>query len=212
MVPLRTFIAVDIPPTILQSIQMKMEPLKRSIGDSLVRWVSVDNFHLTLKFLGDVSPGNVDALTRILRAEADSCQQFDIHIRGLGSFPNSKRPRVLFIGIQAEACSEAGRRNGLENLQRGIESATAKLGYKSEARAFSPHLTIGRVRENIAPSDQQRIRKVLEETQIDSLGTARVDSVHLYKSELKPSGSVYTKLFSAPLNTVIANEAKQSPR
>ncbi|MBK9926543.1 MAG: RNA 2',3'-cyclic phosphodiesterase [Anaerolineales bacterium] len=191
MVPLRTFIAVDIHPTILQSVQHKIEPLRKAIGDSTVRWVPVDNFHLTLKFLGDIAPAKVDDLTRILRTEADSCQPFDIHINGLGSFPNSKRPRVLFIGIQPQA--------GLDALQRGIESATAKLGYKSEARDFSPHLTIGRVRENVTAIDQQRIRKALDEIKIDSLGTARVDSVHLYKSELKPSGSVYTKLFSAPL-------------
>jgi 2'-5' RNA ligase len=192
MHPLRTFIAVDIPPTTLQSIQQKVEPLRKAIGNSSVRWVPIHNFHLTLKFLGDISPDNVDVLTHILRTEADSCQQFDMHINGLGSFPNSKRPRVLFIGIQARA--------GLEALQRGIDSATAKLGYKSESRGFSPHLTIGRVRENISSADQQGIRKALEEIKIDSLGTARVDSVHLYKSELKPTGSVYTKLFSAPLH------------
>jgi 2'-5' RNA ligase len=195
---------VDIPPTTLQSIQQKVEPLRKDIGNSIVRWVPIQNFHLTLKFLGDISQDNVDSLTRILRAEADSCQPFDIHINGLGSFPNSKRPRVLFIGIQAPA--------ELEALQRGIDSATDKLGYRSESRAFSPHLTIGRVRENVTAADQQRIRKALDEIKIDSLGTARVDSVHLYKSELKPSGSVYTKLFSAPLNAVIVSEVKQSPR
>jgi 2'-5' RNA ligase len=194
MLPLRTFIAVDIPPTTLQSIQQKVDPLRKDIGNSIVRWVPIQNFHLTLKFLGDISQDNIDTLTRILRTEADSCQQFDMHINGLGSFPNSKRPRVLFIGIQAPA--------ELEALQRGIDSATDKLGYKSESRGFSPHLTIGRVRENATATDQQRIRKALDEIKIDSLGTARVDSVHLYKSELKPSGSVYTKLFSAPLNRV----------
>jgi 2'-5' RNA ligase len=193
MVPLRTFIAVDINSSILESIHQKIENLRKIIGNSAVRWVPTSNIHLTLKFLGDISLDSVNTLTHILQAEADSCQQFDIHINGLGSFPNSKRPRVLFIGIQAPA--------ELEALQRGIESVTAKLGYKSETRAFSPHLTIGRVRENITSTDQQKIRKALEEIKIDSLGTARVDSVHLYKSELKPTGAVYKKLFSAPLQT-----------
>ena len=80
MVPLRTFIAVDIPPTILHSIQQKMDPLQKAIGDFAVRWVPISNFHLTLKFLGDVSPSNIDTLTHILRTEADSCQRFDLHI------------------------------------------------------------------------------------------------------------------------------------
>ena len=187
---LRTFIAVDIPPSIQQAIQHNVDNLRKTIGNS-VRWVPVHNIHLTLKFLGDVSHENVEILTQMLRAEADSCPSFELSINGLGSFPNSKRARVLFIGIQAPA--------ELEALQRGIESASTRLGYESDSRPFYPHLTIGRVRDHATATDQQKIRKILDETKIDSLGNARVDSVHLYKSELKPGGSVYTKLFSAPL-------------
>jgi len=187
---LRTFIAVDLPPDIQINIQYIGETLRKAIGKS-VRWVSVHNIHLTLKFLGDVSSDEVDKLTQMLRMEADTNSFFDVPIGGLGSFPNSKRARVLFIGIQSPA--------ELEALHRGIESATIKLGLKADTRPFSPHLTIGRVRDHIVSSEQDKIRKILEETKIDSLGTARVDSVHLYKSELKPGGSVYTKLFSAPL-------------
>jgi len=187
---LRTFIAVDVPQIIQKNIQHNVEILRNSIGDS-VRWVPVHNIHLTLKFLGNVSPANVDMLKQMLHAEANSCSAFEFSVGGLGSFPNSKRAHVLFIRIQAPA--------ELEALQHGIESATTKLGYESDARPFSPHLTIGRVRDHITATDQQNIRKILEETKIDSLGTARVDSVHLYKSELKPNGSVYTRLFSAPL-------------
>ncbi len=189
---LRTFIAVDISPAIQKAIQHNVDNLRKAIGDS-VRWVPAHNIHVTLKFLGDVSSANVEPLTQMLRAEADSCPAFEITVGGLGSFPNSKRARVLFIGIQAPA--------ELESLQRGIESAVVRLGYESDARPFSPHLTVGRVREHVSASDQQQIRRILEETKIDSLGTARVDSVHLYKSELKPGGSVYTKLYSAPLQT-----------
>ncbi|MGZ9235782.1 MAG: 2'-5' RNA ligase family protein, partial [Anaerolineales bacterium] len=86
-----------------------------------------------------------------------------------------------------------------ETLQRGTESASRRLGYESEERGFSPHLTIGRVKQTVNATEQQTIRRALEETKIDSLGTARVDSVHLYKSELKSTGSVYTRLSSAPL-------------
>ena len=188
---LRAFIAVDIPSHLQQLIQQKTEPLRRALGTSLVRWVAVENLHLTLKFLGDVSTASLDMLTQMLRAEADLVPAFDMQIAGLGAFPGPKRPRVLFIGIQAPAALEA--------LNRGIESACTRLGYASEGHSFSPHLTLGRVRHDISPEGQQKIRTVLAQTVIDSLGTARVDSVHLYKSDLKPTGSVYTKLFSAPL-------------
>ena len=106
------------------------------------------------------------------------------------------------VGIQAPA--------ELEALYRGIESASRRLGYESDAngrRGFSPHLTIGRVNQKISATDGQKIRRALEAAKIDSLGTARVDSVQLYKSELKRTGSVYTKLYSAPLQTVIARRA-----
>jgi 2'-5' RNA ligase len=191
MTPLRTFIAVDIPQRLLQAIQPKVDDLREKLGNSAVRWVAVNNIHLTLKFLGDVAPSNLESLKLMLQTETQSRYPFDITLSGLGSFPNSKRPRVLFVGIQAPA--------ELEALQHGIESAAAKLGYESDGRPFSPHLTIGRVNDRVAQSELQSIRKLLDEVKIDSPCPARVDSVHIYKSDLKPGGSVYTKLFSAPL-------------
>jgi 2'-5' RNA ligase len=187
---LRTFIALEIPRELQQIIHKETAHLRNTIG-ALVRWVPPGNMHLSLKFLGNISPANLDILTHMIRAEADSCQSFVMQVNGLACFPGPRRPRVIYIGLQAPA--------ELEALQHGIESATRRLGYESEERGFSPHLTVGRVRQNISASDQQKIRRALEETRIDSLGTARVDSVHLYNSDLKPTGSVYTRLFSAPL-------------
>jgi 2'-5' RNA ligase len=187
---LRAFIAVEIPLEVRQGVCHATSDLQKKVG-SLVRWVPMENMHLTLKFLGDISPANVEILTQMLQAETDLFNCFDLDLDGLGSFPNLKRPRVIYIGIQAPA--------SLKTLQRGIESASRRLGYESEERGFSPHLTIGRVKQNVTATEQQTIRRALEETRIDSLGTARVHSVHLYKSDLKPTGSVYTRLFSAPL-------------
>ena len=188
---LRTFVAVEIPSQVQKQIQQATESLRKELGRSLIRWVPAQNIHVTLKFLGDVSPAGVDKLTHMLRTEGETCPAFDITISGLGSFPSLRRPHVLFIGIQAPA--------ELEALYRGIESACARLGYESEGRGFMPHLTLGRVKQDASAVDQQKIRRTLTETTIDSLGVTRVNSVHLYKSELKPNGSVYTKIFSAPL-------------
>jgi 2'-5' RNA ligase len=189
---LRAFIAVEIPLEIREAVCKATAPLQKGIG-SVVRWVPLENMHLTLKFLGDVSPANVEMISEMLRAEADLFHCFDLRLGGLGSFPNLKRPRVIYIGMQAPAT--------LESLQRGIEFASRRLGYETEERGFSPHLTIGRVKHaaRVTATEQQTIRRALEETRIDLLGTARVDSVHLYKSDLKPTGSVYTRLYSAPL-------------
>lgn len=187
---LRAFIAVEVPLGVRQAVCQATSDLQEKIG-SLVRWVPMENMHLTLKFLGDISPSNVEMLTQMLQSETDLFNCFDLHFDGLGSFPDLKRPRVIYIGIQAPAA--------LKTLQRGIESASRRLGYESEERGFSPHLTIGRVKQNVTATEQQTIRRALEEIRIDSLGIARVDSIHLYKSDLKPTGSVYTRLYSAPL-------------
>lgn len=187
---LRAFVAVEIPHEIQQNIHKETANIRKEIGE-LVRWVPPQNMHLTLKFLGDVSPSSVEFLMQMLRKEAENVDCLNIRMTGLGSFPNLKRPRVVYIGIQAPAA--------LESLQRGIESASRRLGYESEERSFSPHLTLGRVKQQVTALDQQKIRRLIEGTQVDVLGTARVDSVHLYKSELQPGGSVYTRLYSAPL-------------
>jgi RNA 2',3'-cyclic 3'-phosphodiesterase len=187
---LRAFIAVEIPHEIQQNIHKATAHIRKEI-DGLVRWVPPEHMHLTLKFLGDVSPSSVEFLIQMLRNEAENVACFAIHLAGLGAFPSLKRPRVFYIGIQAPAA--------LDTLQRGIETASRRLGYEHEARPFSPHLTLGRVKQNVTTVEQQKIRRVIEGTQVDVLGTARVDSVHLYKSELKPSGSVYTRLYSVPL-------------
>jgi RNA 2',3'-cyclic 3'-phosphodiesterase len=189
---LRAFIALEIPPKVQEDLYRATSNLRRGTG-SLIRWVPEENMHLTLKFLGDISPANVEFLTQMIRTEAEACNCFEIRLTGLGIFPNSKRPRVIYIGIQAPA--------ELESLQHAVESGTRRLGYESEDRSFSPHLTIGRVKNalRISAADQQKIQRALEETKIDSLGTARVNSVHLYKSDLQSTGSVYTKLYSAQL-------------
>jgi 2'-5' RNA ligase/ribosome silencing factor RsfS/YbeB/iojap len=185
---LRAFIAVEIPIAIRQAVREVTSDLQKGMG-SLVRWVPMENMHLTLKFLGDISASNVDMLTQMIRSEVDLYNCFQLN--GLGSFPDLKRPRVIYIGIQAPAA--------LVTLHRGIESASRRLGYESEERGFSPHLTIGRVKQNVTVTEQQTIRRALAGAKIDSLGTARVDSVHLFRSDLKPTGSVYTLLYSAPL-------------
>lgn len=187
---IRAFIALDLPPSIQQTLEKQTAPLRQSLGEDFVRWVSPHNMHLTLKFLGQVSALHLDFLKQTLTRAADSHPGFDLQIGGLGSFPNSKRIRVLWVGVHAPAA--------LASLQQAIESATAQLGYDKEERPFSPHLTLGRIRQGINTNSIQKIRETLEKIQLGRIGTARVDSIHLYRSD-RAGGTLYTKLFSAPL-------------
>ncbi len=188
---LRAFIASELPPALQESIYTATAGLRHALRDGLIRWVPAHNVHLTLKFLGDVSPSSLDLITQMLVTEASEFPAFDVSVEGLGCYPNARRPRVLWVGLKAPA--------ELASLQRAIEAAAARLGYESEDRDFSPHLTIGRVRQNTSSGDLLKIRAAVEECHVGLLGSARVEAVHLFKSELRPEGSIYTRLFSAPL-------------
>jgi 2'-5' RNA ligase len=189
---LRVFIAIELPAHVCDAIQKQTVRLRQTLGNDLVRWVPTQNMHLTLKFLGDTNSSHLDFLKQMLAREADSHPQFDLQLGGLGAFPTLRRPHLLWIGIHASA--------DLASLQRDVEAGTTRLGYEQDERAFSPHLSIGRVRQNINPPESQKIRAALDTIQLGNIGVARVDSIHLFKSDLQPSGSIYTKLFSAPLS------------
>jgi 2'-5' RNA ligase len=189
---LRAFIALELPARVCEAIQKQTDRLRQTLGNDFVRWVPTQNMHLTLKFLGDTSTSHLDFLKQMLLREAEAHPQFDLQIGGLGAFPTRRSPRLLWIGIHAPL--------NLASLQRSIESGMSRLGYKADERAFSPHLTLGRARQTASLSELQRIRAALDTIQLGSIEAARVDAVHLFKSDLRPDGSIYTKLFSAPLS------------
>jgi len=192
MSSLRVFIAIELSSHVSDAIQKETARLRQTLGNEVIRWVPTQNMHLTLKFIGETSTSHLDFLKQLIAREANAHQQFNLQLGGLGSFPNSRKPHLLWIGIHAPA--------DLSALQKNIEAGTTRLGYEQEERAFSPHLSIGRVRQNISQSELQKIRTTLDTIQLGNIGIARVDSIHLFKSDLQPSGSIYTKLFSAPLS------------
>ncbi|MEN9564467.1 MAG: 2-5 ligase [Chloroflexota bacterium] len=188
---IRAFIAIDLPPVIQEALDKQTSTLRQILGNDLIRWVPSQNMHLTLKFLGSLPLSHLDFIKRMLAQTADSNPPFNLQIGGLGSFPNSKRPRVLWAGIHAPA--------GLAPLQKMIEDGATRLGYNKEERPFSPHLTLGRVRQGISAQELHKVSTALSTFQLGKISTARVDSVHLYQSDLHSEGSSYTKLFSATL-------------
>ena len=189
---LRVFVAVELSAHTCDVIQKQTSRLRQALGSDFIRWVPSQNMHLTLKFLGDTAVSHLDFLKQMLVREAELHSPFEMQVGGVGCFPNQRNPRVLWIGIHAPS--------DLTALQRGIEAGALRLGYKPEARPFSPHLTIGRVRESASLTELQKIRIALSAVQPGNVAIAKVDAVHLFKSDLQPGGSVYTKLFSIPLS------------
>jgi 2'-5' RNA ligase len=187
---LRAFIAIEIPQEIKKQIDGQTAELRRRVGRS-VRWVTPENVHLTLKFLGDISSNNIDFLAQALKTEVGQYLPFEVCAEGLGAFPNLRRPRVIWIGLNVPP--ELGR------LQYHLEAATARIGYASDGKTFSPHLTIGRIRDQLTQDESQTLRSALEGIHVGSLGKFAVKSVHLFQSELQPAGPVYTCLSTAIL-------------
>lgn len=188
---MRVFIAIELPQQTLDAIEKQTARLRQAIGSDIIRWVPPQNMHLTLKFIGDIAASHVEFLKQMIMQEAATHSQFEIQIGGLGSFPNSRMPRILWVGLHAPA--------ELASLHKGIEAGASRLGYEKEERPFSPHLTLGRARQNTEPAELTKVRAALDTIQLGNIANTRVDSVHLFKSDLQPGGSVYTKLFSAPL-------------
>lgn len=188
---IRAFIAINISREIEQRLKVISGDLQQSLRGVPIRWVPVENIHLTLKFLGDVSIANLDRLKNVLESEAAHHQPFEFSVGELGAFPSIRRPRVIWVSVQAP--------QELLALQNGVDTETARLGYPREDRPFSPHLTLGRISRGATHDDMRRISEVLSNYKVGYIGAAQVNTVHLYRSDLKPSGAVYTVIYSAPL-------------
>lgn len=187
METIRTFIAVPLPPPILAEIAHIQQRLEKRVPPRTVRWVRPEGIHLTLKFLGDTRTDRVPAICEALAGVAQQAQACTFTVGELGCFPNTRRPRVIWVGIQ----DPSGR---LAVLQDAVEEAVARFGYPPEGRGFTPHLTLGRVQRNAVPADTDRIGAVVAGTEVGGLGQVVADHFALIRSLLQPSGAQYTTL------------------
>ncbi len=191
MEQIRTFIAVELP----EEVKRHLEEVQRQLrgpGDLPVKWVSPRGIHLTLKFLGNVPASSVDDIARAVAAESVKTAPFELKLGAAGAFPNLRSPRVVWVGL-------AGNTSPLLDLQKEIERCVVPLGFAPENRPFSPHLTVGRVREGALPEDRRRLGEAVCRLAVVSDVPFRVDSVSLMKSTLAPTGAVYECLSSSEL-------------
>jgi 2'-5' RNA ligase len=178
------FVALEIPSAVRENLAALLESL-RAVS-SQTRWVRPENLHVTLKFMGEV-PETKLAATRSVLAGVRSDQPVTVDFRGLGFFPNEKRPRVFWAGIEASP--------NLKTLAADIESVVEKLGIPREQRPFSPHLTLARFEP---PGLPEKLRSAIQENAAREFGSLRTKQYHLIESKLKPSGAEYTTLESFP--------------
>jgi 2'-5' RNA ligase len=192
MSTVRTFIAVELDDELRHKLDELQARLRERMPSRGVRWVQSGGIHLTLKFLGDTTPEQVEQVKAALPKAAAEARPFTFTVGGLGCFPNTRAPRVVWVGLQ-EVTGE------LRRLRDAVEKHVAPLGFPTEQRAFSPHLTLGRVQRYASKSEVREIGDVVATTQLGTLDEMSVTALSYIKSDLKPSGAVYTTLFEAEL-------------
>jgi 2'-5' RNA ligase len=191
---IRAFIAIELPAAILLQLGQIEAHLKAQMPADCIRWVKPDSVHLTLKFLGQVPSDQIDLITSSLKNALAAQPAFMLEVAGAGCFPDLHRPRVIWVGVNEDAPGHQ-----LQHVQRVVENAISPLGYPTEARDFSPHLTLGRLARDVRTPDLKKVGDVIGASQIGSLGRWDVTQVALIRSDLQPTGAIYTVLAQAPL-------------
>jgi 2'-5' RNA ligase len=153
---------------------------------NFVKWVASQNIHLTVRFLGDTEEQRVPAIRQLLDEVASGQSIVETSIGRLGGFPNLRRPRVLWAGID-------GNVDLLEKLARRVELGVQGLHFEAESKGFKPHLTLGRIRE---PQGLERLVARMESYRMEPL-PIRIDRIVLFKSTLTPKGPIYERLHEA---------------
>ncbi len=184
---IRTFIGFELPEKIRSFIANIQEGLKSDGFDT--RWVRPKNIHLTLKFLGNINKDDTQKVGAAIFKSAADYAPIALAVKGIGAFPGINRPRVLWIGIR-------GQIDMLIQLQKSLDDKLEKIGFPKENRPFKGHLTLARVKGQINQAKLINAIKKYGEFESESFVA---DNIILFKSDLKSTGAVYTKLISVSL-------------
>jgi 2'-5' RNA ligase len=183
---IRMFLAIDLPPEVRSWLGKAQSLLAGRIPEGTVRWVKVEGVHITLKFLGETPARRIDEIRVVMDDLASGHRPFPLIVEGLGCFPNPARPRVLWAGVRREPA--------LAELQKRLEEGLERIGFRREERAFSPHLTLGRVRDGVGGGKLGEIGRVLETATPPEAVAMQADGWCLFKSVLRPGGAEYSVL------------------
>ena len=187
---MRLFVAINLPAEQRESIHRAAAPLRD--GAPWVSWTPAERLHLTVKFIGERTESDVEAIGEALASATASHGPIDLAMRGVGAFPNFRRPHVVWLGVEPHP--------RLELLHHDIELACERLGIEVEGRPFRPHLTLGRIARGAQAADREALRSLAASRRLVTLRTEiRVDSVDLMRSELRSGGALHSLVAAAPL-------------
>ncbi len=187
---IRSFLAFELPLRIKEQVGEISKELQQSRLP--VRWVKVENIHLTIVFLGSVTEETIAGVMLKAGPIAERFSAFQIRLNSVGAFPNWRRPRVLWIGLDGEI-------GGLSGLRDELQAALEEFGFKRENRPFRPHLTLGRFKG--ALNRVEELKWILDRFHDISSDDDYLKELVLFKSDLRPAGPIYTKMAVWPLRT-----------
>ncbi len=187
----RLFFAVQIPEEVKTEFEHTQTALRRRLLSTALRWTPREQFHLTLKFLGNVPGSKVEALGASLRQACAAFAPVRLRAERTGFFPNPRAPRVLWAGV-------AGERDHLSRLQTAVETAALPFSGEKPAERFTAHVTLARIKE-IRRAEIETLRPLVEGLSEKAFGEWTADGVDLIRSELLSTGAKYTLLVTAPL-------------
>ena len=190
---IRSFIAVELPEEVRSALHRLQAELTLP-QYSFVKCVASESIHVTLKFLGNISPQKVAEITRVMEQASQGVSPFQLQISDVGAFPNMRQPRVLWVGIKGEL-------DKLTAWQKRIDDGLVPLGFVKETRPFTPHLTLARVRENCSPGDRRDLGELVMKTHVEVDYKVAVNSLSLMRSQLLPGGAVYSRLAEVKLKS-----------
>lgn len=189
---IRAFLAIELSDDVKSILRELTERLDRAGIDGL-KPVRPENIHLTVKFFGDVSANRVDSIVGALTLAARAIQPFILRLGSVGAYPNSRNPRVLWVGLDGDVVS-------LREAHRYIEAALEDINIKPDSRKFSPHLTVARLRDRASPSERRRAAELLLNAAYQTGHPVTVERLSLMRSILRPEGPQYTTLADITLD------------
>jgi len=187
---IRAFLAIEPPETVRQAMAVVQNRLKYCVSGA-ISWVRPEGIHLTLKFFGNIAETDIDRISAAVEPVAARFAPLDLQVRRVGLFPDSRRPRVIWLGLEGDV-------SALKALQEEADRGLERYGFSREDRPFRAHLTLARIK---SPRGLTGLDRIMKKSEVYEAGRFRAEGLTLFRSDLTPQGAIYSKLASYPFRS-----------
>jgi len=187
---IRAFLAIEPPETVRQAMAVVQNRLKYCVSGA-ISWVRPEGIHLTLKFFGNIAETDIDRISAAVEPVAARFAPLDLQGRRVGLFPDSRRPRVIWLGLEGDV-------SALKALQEEADRELERYGFSREDRPFRAHLTLARIK---SPRGLTGLDRIMKKSEVYEAGRFQAEGLTLFRSDLTPQGAIYSKLAGYPFQS-----------